>query len=250
MIVAETVVRINGGILVLPLKSIRFSVNTAMDANDEMSDMVRQWFKVHTAMDGCTLCAMLAELDEEKFVIKGLLEKGRRDDVDRLFDEWMAFDNYPDNRRECDEMINEWKKAEKSAAHTTNQSADSWGSAWTSFMRRRGLPHSHHDAPYEAHKLQYRHNGMVELLAAEERVCRESTTCKDTKDASLVRQNALRLERYDMHHDAIDMYERLRGLDSDESHALFHIATVMQYELNDPKPALKYWNMFLKKPPR
>lgn len=252
MMVAETMVSINGGILVLPLKSIRFSVNTAMDANDEMSDTIQQWFKVHTATDGCSLCMMLVELDEEKSVIKGMLERGRVDDANRLFDGWMAFDNYPNNRRACDEMINEWERTEKAAAaHAAIQSADNWGSAWASFVSQRSLPHSHYDPPtYDAvHELQYNHNSMTELHAAEEWICRESAICKSTTDASLVLQNALRLEHYGMYYDAIDMYERLRGLGGDESQAVFHIATIMQYGLHDPKSALKYWNIFLKNHP-
>lgn len=252
MMVAEAMVGINGGMLVLPLKSIRFSVNTAMDANDEMTDTIQQWFKVHTATDWCSLCVMLIELDGEESMIKGMLKQGGGDDAKRLLGEWMVFDNYPDNRRACDEMIDEWEKMETGASRRTDiQGADGWGSTWASFMSRRSLPHSHYDPPYDAavHGPQYNHNSMAELLAAEEWLCSESATYKSTTDASLVLQNALRLERYGMYHDAIDVYERLRDLDSDESHAVFHIARIMQYGLGDPESALEYWNIFLKYQP-
>lgn len=252
MMVAEAMVGINGGMLVLPLKSIRLSVNTAMDAGDEMSDTIQQWFKVHTATDGCSLCMMLVELDVEWSMIKGMLEQGRGDDANRLLDGWMAFVNYPDNRRACDEMISEWENAETDAPRRADvRDAYSWGSAWASFLSRRNLPHSHYDPPYDAavHGPQYNHNSMEELLAAEEWLCCESAACKSTTDASVVLQNALRLERYGMYHDAVDMYERLRGLDGDESHAVFHIAGITQYGLDDPKSALEYWNAFLKYQP-
>ena len=252
MMVAEAMVGINGGMLVLPLKSIRLSVNTAMDAGDEMSDTIQQWFKVHTATDGCSLCMMLVELDEEKSMIKGMLEQGRGDDANRLLDGWMAFDNYPDNRRACGELINEWEKAETDTPRRADvRGAYSGGPAWASFMSRKNLPHPHHDPPYDAavHGPQYNHNSMEELLAAEEWLCSESAVCKSTTDASVVLQNALRLERYGMYHDAVDMYERLRGLDGDESHAVFHIAGITQYGLDDPESALEYWNTFLKYQP-
>lgn len=93
---------------------------------------------------------MLAELDEEKFMIKGMLEQGREDDANRLFDEWMAFDNYPDNRRACDEMISGWEKTKTpTTTHADIRGAGGWASAWASFMSRRDLPHPHYDPPYD-----------------------------------------------------------------------------------------------------
>ena len=49
MLVAQLMIDTNGGRLVLPLKSVRLSVDTAMD--DAMPEIIRQWFKVHTAMN-------------------------------------------------------------------------------------------------------------------------------------------------------------------------------------------------------
>lgn len=118
MMTAGAMLRINGGRLVLPLKSIRLSVDAAMDSDDAMSEIIQQWFKVHTATDMCSLCSMLAELDEEESIIRELLGQGREDDADRLLDRWMAFDNYPDNKKACDDLIRSWKKYKK---HVTSR---------------------------------------------------------------------------------------------------------------------------------
>lgn len=255
MMTAETMIEMNGGHLVLPLKSIRLSVDTAMDHSDERSEILQRWFKVHIAKDAYTLCAMLYELDEEEGVIQKLLKQGREDDTTHLLDRWMVFDNYPANRQACGELINQWKiKQEKAAVKDAPvRYAADWRAVWDTFMIMRSMPHPHHDSSTEhsgnVNELQYNHNDMRELQAAEERIHKEVIACTKTADASRVLQNALRLERHGMHDYAIGMFEKLRGLDNDESHAVFHIAMNIQYGLGDAESALKYWDMHLKYPP-
>ena len=252
MMVAQTMIEINGGRLALPLKSIRLSVDTAMDANDEMSEIVQQWFKVHVAMDAYGLCSMLYELDEEEGIIRSLLELDREDDANRLLERWMVFNNYPENRQACRDLINSWKKTQEAptASREASRGEDEWRPAWATFLAIRDLPHAHNDPPVDYRgnldRLQYNYNIMSELRNAEERIRKESASYRESTDASLVLEIALRLVRYGMYDDAIDVFERLRDLDQDESHAAFHIALIMQYEMNDAESALKYWNIYLK----
>lgn len=230
MMAAQTMIEINSSRLVLPLKSIRLSVDTAKDANDTMSEIIQQWFRVHTATDTYSLCSMLHEMDEEEGIIRSMLESGREDDANRLLDRWMVFDDYPDNRQACGDLINSWRKTQE--AHTASQAAthstDGRRHAWTMFMARKDLWHAHHNTPTrydgDTKKLHYNHNSMAELRDAEERIRIESARHRESTDASLVLQNALRLVRYDMYDYAIEMFEKLRDLNSDESHAASHIA--------------------------
>lgn len=252
MMVAQTMIEVNGGRLALPLKSIRLSVDTAMDANDEMSEIVQQWFKVHVATDAYGLCSMLYELDEEERIIRSMLERNREDDANRLLDRWMVFDNYPENRQACSDLINSWKKTQEisTASREASRGTDGWRPAWAMFMAIRDLPHAHHDPPIDyggdLDRLHYNYNIMDELRDAEERIRKESASYRASTDASLVLQIALRLVRYGMYDNAIDVFERLRDLDPDESRAAFHIAQIMQYEMNDAESALKNWNIYLK----
>lgn len=255
MMVAQTMIEINGGHLVLPLKSIRLSVDTAMDASDAMSDIIQQWFKVHVATDTYSLCSMLSELDEEEGMIRYMLEQDREDDANSLLDRWMVFDNYPDNKQACSDLIDSWGKIQEAsvASRAAGRDKDGWRPAWATFMAIRDLPHAHHDPPADyggdLDGLHYNYNSTAELQDAEERIRRESASYKKSADVSLVLQNALRLERYGMYDYAIDMFEKLRDLDLDESHAVFHIATIMQYAMNDAESALKYWKIYLKHHP-
>ena len=215
MLVAEMMIDANGGHLVLPLKSIRLSVDTAMDEDDKMSDVIKQWFKVHTATDACSLSAMLAELDAEEDTIRDLLGRGREGDANRLLDKWMAFDNYPDNRKACNELIARWKRTQEMAAavkHAGAQKMHTWSSAWSSLLNARDLPHSMYYLPTEHHKDMYRppyrSNSMAELLSAEEQINREVDKCKKAVDEiTFASKRLARLERYGMYDDAIDMFE-------------------------------------------
>ncbi|MCG8620967.1 MAG: tetratricopeptide repeat protein, partial [Proteobacteria bacterium] len=252
MMVAQTMVEINGGRLVLPLKSIRLSVDTAMDAEGAMPEIIQQWFKVHIATDAYSLCSMLAELDEEEGIIRSMLEQGREADANSLLDRWMVFDNYPEHRRACGDLINSWKKTQEAsdASRAANRDAGGWRPAWTKFMATRDLPHASYDPPYDyggdSDGLHYNHNSMAELRDAEERVRKESARYRESTDAPLVLQNALRLERHGMYDDAVGVFERLRGIGPDESRAAFHMALIMQYRMGDFESALKYWSVYLK----
>lgn len=255
MLTAQAMIRANGGMLILPLKSIRLAVDTAKDTENTMSEIIQQWFKTHIAMDVCQLCAMLTELDEEEGVIKEMPKQDRTKDVNDLLNRWMVFDNYPESKDASSELIRKWGEREnlRVTEHATIQNTNHWPHIWNSFMSLRHMPHAQRDYPTshsgDTHELKYNYNNMVEIQAAENRINEEVAKCKEMKDASLVHKNALRLERYGMYNDAIDMFDKLRTLSNDESHAVFHIAIITQEELNDAKSAMKYWNLYIKSCP-
>lgn len=253
MLIAQTMVTANGGRLILPLKSIRLSVNTAMDANDEMSELIQQWFKTHIAIDACQSCSMLTELHEEEGVIKTMLKQGREDDANILLDRWMAFDSYPDNRQACGDLIEKWRYTMNvNAERKKIQSANWWSQEWASLMRLKNLSHTEHDyhADHDGneHHLKYNYNNMDELLRAEIYIQTESDVCRETTDISLMYQNALTLERYGMYDYSIAMFERIFRVHKD-AHALMHVAMNVQYKLDDVESAVKYWSMYLKHEP-
>lgn len=120
-------------------------------------------------------------------------------------------------------------------------------------MSLKDLPHDHMEHPADhggdLRRLRYHLNSMAELQDAEEWIRAETAKCEKSEDASFVLQNALRLENYGMYDYAISMFERLRVLDEDESHAVSHIAKIKLHDMNDAKSALKYFEIYLKHHP-
>ena len=108
MMAAEYLASANGATLVLPLKSIRLTVNCAMDENDDMSDELSLWFKTHIAHNPLQLSIMLEELIEEWHLVTALLRQGKHDEAERLVDAWLVFDNYPANKALWKELLKKW----------------------------------------------------------------------------------------------------------------------------------------------
>ena len=77
MLAAEIMAYRNGATLVHPLKSIRFSVDTAMNAEDAMRDEIQLWFKTHLARDDTELAIMLEERLGEEYTIYKLVSEGK-----------------------------------------------------------------------------------------------------------------------------------------------------------------------------
>lgn len=110
MMAAEYLASANGATLVLPLKSVRLTVDCAMDNDDKMSDELAMWFKTHIAQDPIQLAVMLEELIEERQVVTTLLSQGEYGKAEQVVDEWLAFDNYPEGRAMWDALTDKWEK--------------------------------------------------------------------------------------------------------------------------------------------
>lgn len=94
--VAEFMVAVNGGYLVIPLKAVGLMADIAMDKDDLMSGEVRAWFKAHVASSPAQLRGMLQEIAEEKRVLAGLPGK----EAEKAASEWLALERHPECRRQ------------------------------------------------------------------------------------------------------------------------------------------------------
>lgn len=110
MMVAEFMIRVNDAELVLPLKTIRLSVDTAMDEHDVLTEEIEQWFKVHIAKNSDQLSIMLEEHIEEESIINNLLSQEMYKEVYELVDRWLAFDSYPEHKVKWQQLVRRWKK--------------------------------------------------------------------------------------------------------------------------------------------
>ena len=110
MMVAEFMIRVNDAELVLPLKAIRLSVDTAMDEHDVLTEEIAQWFKVHIAKNSDQLSIMLEEHIEEESIINNLLSQERYGEASKLVDKWLAFDSYPEHRVKWQQLVRRWRK--------------------------------------------------------------------------------------------------------------------------------------------
>ena len=111
MMVAEFMIRVNDAELVLPLKTIRLSVDTAMDEHDVLTKEIEQWFKVHIAKNSDQLAIMLEEHLEEESIINSLLSQEKYEDAYKLVDKWLAFDSYPEHKVKWQQLVDMWKKS-------------------------------------------------------------------------------------------------------------------------------------------
>ena len=110
MMVAEFMIRVNDAELVLPLKAIRLSVDTAMDEHDVLTEEIEQWFKVHIAKNSDQLAIMLEEHIEEESIINSLLSQEKYEEAYELVDKWLAFDSYPEHKVKWKQLVDRWKK--------------------------------------------------------------------------------------------------------------------------------------------
>ena len=174
MLTAEFMIRANGAQLVLPLKAIRLSIDTAMDDSDLLSDVIQQWFKVHTATNIHQLYAMLYEHIEEETIIKKLWNAGKFDKVDALLSKWMAFDSYPEKKQAWDELSKEWQRFQDMEKKSTkNQVDDEWYTSWDIMMHMDSSKSERYGDTIDVESvddLQYYENSMDELLKVEQKI--------------------------------------------------------------------------------
>ena len=101
MMTAQFMAQLNDAYLSLPLKAIRLSVDTAMDSDDKMTEEIQQWFKVHVTKDPNHYSILLEEQIEEIAIIDNLREQKKYKEADELLSKWMAFDGYPEHKKQC-----------------------------------------------------------------------------------------------------------------------------------------------------
>lgn len=89
----------------MPLKTIRLSVDTAMDSQDVMRDEIQLWFKTHMARNDTELSVMLEERLGEEYTIDKLTSEEKIKDAESLIGLWLAFDSHPEYRKEWDDLV-------------------------------------------------------------------------------------------------------------------------------------------------
>lgn len=113
MLAAVRMAELNGATMVMPLKAIRLSVDTAMDLEDAMRDEIQLWFKTHMARNNTELSVMLEERMGEEYAIDKLVSERRINDAGDLMGLWLAFDSYPEYRKEWEDLAEIWEIWEK-----------------------------------------------------------------------------------------------------------------------------------------
>lgn len=247
MMAAEFMIKANGGELVLPLKSIRLSVNTAMDGTDSLSGLIQKWFKIHTAMNHNQLCFMLRESMEEESIIKTLWSERKFSDAETLLSEWMAFDSYPENKKAWGELSKQWKQNKKNIVKKSNLKPTeerAWSEVWDSIvnMGHRSEQHSENLSVNvkKIEDLHYNHNTMDELDKMESLLKKQEKINETTTDSELIHQNGLILVLHGNLVDSLDLFKKLNQLDDDKSDSLLHMGLIY-HELRDYENAIECW---------
>ena len=223
MKVAELMISYNGSLLVLPLKAIRLSVDTAMDEEDRMSEEIVQWFKVHTANNSDQLSVLLEEYVEEISRILTLLKSGKNNDAKFLANKWLALNSYPERKEEWERLVEEYK---------TGQANDSKVSKIPGILKCNLL----HDSEYPLHpsirtiskntKLSIMNHGLEELRFLELVVKTYEETLQTTKDTKILFHKAHILEQFGFSIASLDCLEKILTLDPAQHHAHYHIGSI------------------------
>jgi len=248
MMTAEFMIKANGGELVLPLKTIRLSVNTAMDSTDSMSELIQKWFKLHTAMNTNQLCFMLIESIEEESIIKKLWESKKFSEVEKLLSKWMAFDSYPEHMKAWNELGKQWKEYEesietKSLSKKPNELT--WPKMWGSIVSMaKGEEHRYSEnLEMNVEKIEdllYNDNTMSELDKIESIATEQEELFATTNDPDIIHQNGMVLVLHGNIHDSLNLFKKLYQLVDDKTDSLFHIGLIYD-QLEDYENAIKSW---------
>lgn len=226
MMAAEYFVNINGATLVLPLKSVRLTVDCAMDADDKMSEELTMWFKTHIAYNPIQLSVMLEELVEERDVVDSLWRQQKFDKAEQLVDSWLAFDSYPEGRKVWQDLVKSWKKRDemlRSGLTATYRYYDQWLSIASSpnmvahYPHFPPLPERRIASPY------YAGHGLEEIKKTECLIDKSVKNLQASLDKPAALWNAGHvLEGFRYYDEAVYFYNKLLRVDKDRQHVLHH----------------------------
>ena len=222
MRVAELMISYNGSLLVLPLKAIRLSVDTAMDEEDRMSEEIVQWFKVHTANNSDQLSVMLGEYVEELSRILTLLKSGKINDAEFLANKWLALDSYPERKEEWERLVETYKAGQVNYPKTSNMPR---------ILKCKLL----HDFEYLSHpsireisanaKLSIMDHELEELRFLELVVRKYEDILRTTKDTKILLYKARILEQFGFSMASLDCLKKILTMDPSQHHAHYHIGS-------------------------
>lgn len=231
MMTAEFMIEVNGGELILPLKSIRFAVDVAMDSDDNLSSYIKQWFKVHTSMNSVQLACMLGEHLREEAILKYFYDKGKNDEVEKILSDWMAFDTYPEHKEAWDEIRNRWEAHDKSG-RDFNSASDKWKSIAT-ITRHDIRPHlkEYSIAELNKDKLEYIKH-LDDLENKQTQIDEFEDLAKDSENHDFQYRLGIMLKVFEKSHKALEFFKKLSKADPDNVDYSVRIADIYYFQLH------------------
>ena len=223
MMIAEYMIRMNGGKLIVPLKAVRLSIDTAKDAEDAMGEEIQMWFKTHTATSNAMARVMLEENFEEELVVPSLLKQEKYDEAETLVDSWLAFDTYPEHKQMWSDLVDRWKRKVEfhgTRADPTMRASSAfriWNlMAGVSDSNERTIPKIENtNLVQDVHSLQ----GLERRDSA---IKSRVSDLEGTEDVSELWSSVAIFERFEFHKEALECLERICQLVHDKDLALAH----------------------------
>ena len=254
MMTAQFMVDRNDAELLLPLKTIRLSVDTAMDEDDQMSEEIQQWFKVHIANNADQMSILLHEHMEETSIIENLLMANKINEAESLLDRWMAFDSYPKYKKRWEQLKEKWEN--ENPAEREREQIKKFLSTMTTDTFPQDLNHLLHNdkTVSKITDLTIVDHTMKELLQYEKRIKMYEAVLQNTRDVNLLFSSAYTLERFGKIGEALERQKRILQIDPTQSHAYYRMGVMYDQnkdyrqsldcfrkclELNPAKPHLR-----------
>ena len=230
MLIAGFMVKANGAELVLPLKTIRLSVDTAVDAKDEMTEEIQQWFKVHIASNIDQLSILLTENVEEKTIIKNLLEQKKHSEAEGLLDKWMVFDSYPEHRVTWKKLDERWKSKDL-ARQKSDQSDEFAIPEIPENINDYNSMHSSYNSEHirKISDLEIVNHTLEELVQYARSIKQFEELLTNTKDVHLLASQAHMLNQSKKFIEAIEIQQKILQIDPTQHSAYLHIGRLYRY---------------------
>ena len=223
MMIAEYMIRMNGGKLIVPLKAVRLSIDTAKDAEDAMGEEIQMWFKTHMATSNAMARVMLEENLEEELVVPSLLKQEKYDEAETLVDSWLAFDTYPEHKQMWSDLVDRWKR--KVEFHGTRADPTMRASsAFRIWNLMAGVSDSKEHPVPKITNLNFSrdvHN-LQDLERRDAAIKARVEDLEGTEDAGELWSSVAIFERFRLHDKALECIERICQLGHDKDHALMH----------------------------
>ncbi len=239
MMVAELMIKVNDCELILPLKSIRLSVDTAMDKDDAMTEEIEQWFKVHTAKNSDQLSIMLREHLEEESIINSLLEQNKDENAEELLGNWMSFDNYPEYKAKWEKLVKQWKKRNMSQNTDKIHTTIIWNILGSISQYEVGHPDHNSIKITRIEDLSVINHTLKELKKYEKKIRIHEKQLTNPNHLDLLYNKGFILSQFGRSDKLLEVYNRIIGIKPDEAHAYYHRGTIYGKFFNDHKKALK-----------
>ena len=247
MMTAQFMAQLNDAYLSLPLKAIRLSVDTAMDSDDKMTEEIQQWFKVHVTKDPNHYSILLEEQIEEIAIIDNLREQKKYKEADELLSKWMAFDGYPEHKKQWEQLKEKWEK-QNPAKHPHQSAKEFLNPITNNAQLLKNLDYFTYQTKEikEVGKLSIMNHTLEELLQYEENIKKSLNQLENTTDASLLYNSAYILDIFDESEKALENYEKILKIDPAWDHVNASIGIIYLLKLRDYQKAVDCFKKYLK----